>query len=482
MTFTRRLGPALAQPAHVSARRPALLIAVLCLSGIMAALVQTIIIPLIPLLPTILSTTPSDAAWAVTATLLAGAAIMPIAGRLGDMYGKRRILVISLAALAIGSAVCAASSTLVPMTTGRALQGLAMGIIPIGISIMRDELPAERFTAAIAVMSATLGVGGAVGLPVSAIISEYADWHVVFIVVAALALATLACVLAVVPESAVRSGGRFDYVGALGLALALLALLVPITKSGQWGWASPLTIALLVASLALFLGWGWYQMRARNPLVNLRISARPQVLFTNLASIAVGFGMFGMALIPPQVMMAPTDTGYGLGLTMTQTGLLLAPGGLIMLMCSPISARLIDRLGARITLVAGSTVIGLGYAVVMAVPMSILQITAANLIVSTGIGISYASMPSLIMGAVPNAETAAANSLNSLMRAIGTSTSSAVTSAVLAGMTVTVGVLEFPTIGAFRAAAAISLVASFAAIAFTLCVPRRPSRAYQPVN
>ena len=473
MTSARRTRPVTTRSEHIASRRPTLLITVLCMSGIMAALVQTIIIPLIPSLPTMLSTTPTDAAWAVTATLLTGAIVTPIAGRLGDMYGKRRILVLSLLALTLGSLVCAVSSSLVPMTIGRALQGVAMGIIPIGISIMRDELPAERFSSAIAVMSATLGVGGAVGLPVAAVISERADWHVVFIVVAVLALATLACVFAVVPESPVRTGGKFDYLGALGLALALLALLVPVTKSGQWGWRNFSTIGLLAASLLIFLLWGWHQLRVSNPLVNLRISARPQVLFTNLASIAIGFGMFGMALIPPQLMMAPTETGYGLGLTMTQTGLLLAPGGLIMLMCSPVSGRLIDHFGPRATLLAGSAVIGVGYAVVLAVPMSIWQITAANLVVSTGIGISYAAMPSLIMAAVPVEETAAANGLNSLMRAIGTSTSSAITAAVLAGMTVTVGVLEVPTLGAFRAAAAISLAASVIAIALILCVPRR---------
>lgn len=473
MTSAQRARPADPPTADRPAPRPNRLITVLCLAGIMAALVQTIIIPLIPLLPSMLGAAPADAAWAVTATLLAGAIVTPIAGRLADMYGKRRILVLSLLALALGSAVCAMSAALAPMIVGRALQGVAMGIIPIGISIMRDELPADRFHSAIAVMSATLGVGGAVGLPVAAVIAEHADWHVVFIAVAVLALATLAAVLVVVPESPVRSGGRFDYLGALGLALALLALLTPIAKGGQWGWGTPPTIGLLAGSAAVFCGWGWYQMRASSPLVNLRVSARPQVLFTNLASIAVGFGMFGMALIPPQLMMAPVETGYGLGLSMTQTGLLLAPGGLLMLMCAPVSGRLIGRFGPRATLLAGSGLIGLGYAIVLAVPMSIWQITVANLVVSLGIGISYAAMPSLIMAAVPVSETAAANGLNSLMRAIGTSTSAAVTGAVLAGMTVTVGAVAVPTIGAFHAAAGISLAASVLAMALTLCLPRR---------
>lgn len=475
MTIIRSTSPADTPPAPARAgtSRPTLLITVLCLSGIMASLVQTIIVPIIPQLPTILSATPTDASWAVTATLLAGAIATPIAGRLGDMFGKRRILVISLLALSAGSAICALSNSLIPMTSGRALQGLAMGIIPLGISIMRDELPAERFSSSIAIMSATMGIGGAIGMPVTALIAEHADWHIAFAAIAVLALVALACVLAVVPESPARSGGSFDFLGALGLGLALSALLVPITKSGQWGWGDRSTIGLLCVAAAIFLVWGWYQLRARNPLVNLRLSARRQVLFTNLASSAVGFGMFSMALIPTQLMMAPASTGYGLGLSMTETALLLAPGGLMMLLFSPVSGRMIDSLGPRVTLVVGAGIIGLGYLIVLAVPMSIWQITAANLVVSIGIGIAYASMPSLIMAAVPSTETAAANGLNSLMRSIGTSASSAVISAVLAGMTITVGVAAVPTVGAFRAAAAISLAASVCAIALTLFVPKR---------
>lgn len=476
---------------HLGNRRPSLLIATLCIGGIMASLTQTIIVPLIPILPTILDADPSDASWAVTATLLSAAIIMPIAGRLADMYGKRRIMVLSLIALSLGSLVCAASSTLVPMTIGRALQGVAMGIIPIGISIMRDELPPERFSSAIAVMSATLGVGGAVGMPTAAVITEHADWHVVFLAVAVLALATLVLTMIVVPASSIRSGGTFNFTGAVGLAAGLLALLIPITKSGQWGWGNPWTYGLLALSAVIFLLWGWYQLRLTHPLVDLRISAGRQVLFTNLASIAVGFGMFGMALIPPQVMMAPPATGYGLGLSMTQTALLLAPGGIIMLLCSPVSGRLIERFGPRATLILGSGILGLGYAVVLVVPLSIYQITAANLIVSTGIGVSYAAMPSLIMAAVPLGETAAANGLNSLMRSIGTSASSAVTSAVLAGMTITIVVgataesasrtVVAPTVAAFQVAAAISLTASVLAIALTVLIPRgRPAKSEQP--
>ncbi len=463
-------------PGRGPAPSPALLIAVLSITGITAALMQTIIIPLVPTLPEILDTSVTDAAWPVTAALLAGAVTTPIAGRLGDMYGKRRILMASLAALLAGSVLCALSNTVVPMTVGRALQGAAMGVIALGISIMRDELPEDRVGTGIAVMSATLGVGGAIGMPVAAAVAQHADWHMIFWASAVIAAAALVLVRTTVPESDLRSGGPFDAVGALGLAAGLTTGLLAITKGNDWGWTAPATLGSAAASLAVFTVWSWYQLRVPRPLVDLRVSARRQVLFTNLASIAVGFAMFGMALLPPQILMAPTDTDYGLGLTMLQAGLLIAPGGLVMFACSPLSARITAAHGPRTTMLIGTAVIGVGYLVVLAVPISAPQIVAANIIVSGGIGIAYAAMPALIIAAVPQSETAAANGLNALMRAVGTSTSSAVVAAVLAATTVTVAgpgaeVLTVPAQSGFLLAAGISLAATVVAGALTLLVP-----------
>lgn len=209
--------------------------AVLAFSGIVVSLMQTVVIPLIPELLGLLNASAADTTWAITATLLAGAVVTPTVGRLGDMFGKRRMLLLSLALLVAGSVVAALSSSLAPMVAGRALQGFAAGVIPLGISIMRDELPAERLGSATALMSASLGVGGALGLPAAAFLAERADWHMLFWTAAGLGVIATALVLTVVPESAVRSPGRFDSVGALGLSGGLFALLLGISKGGDWG-------------------------------------------------------------------------------------------------------------------------------------------------------------------------------------------------------------------------------------------------------
>ncbi len=460
-------------------RRPsaAVLIAVLSTVGIVVSLMQTLVVPLIPSLPGLLNTSASNASWVITATLLAGAVSTPIAGRLGDMFGKRLILVTNLGFMIVGSVVCATGNSLLPEVIGRSLQGVAVGAIPLGISIMRDELPPEKVGGAMAVMSATLGVGGAVGMPFSALIAQNANWHVLFWTAAGLGVLCAALVLVFVPESPVRTPSRFDFGGAIGLSIALLALLIGISKGADWGWGSASILALFGLSLVSFLGWGAYELRQGAPLVDLRVSARPRVLFTNMASIAVGFSLYGMSLTFPQLLMAPESTGYGFGLSMVVAGLAMAPTGLVMMLLSPVSARLSAKKGPKFTLTLGSAVIGLGYLCAVVMMDTVWQIVLSAVIVAGGVGLAYAAMPALIMGAVPLSETGAANGLNSLMRSIGTSTSAAVMGVVLAHMTMQLGPHMVPTRSAFHTAFFIAMAGAVAAIALTMCIPMGKKKA-----
>ncbi|MCZ4500898.1 MAG: putative Multidrug resistance transporter, partial [Marmoricola sp.] len=394
-------------------------------------------------------------------------------GRLGDMFGKRLMLVLSLVALLAGSLLCAVSSSLVPVVAGRALQGMAMGAIALGISIMRDELPAEKVGPAVARVSATLGVGGAIGLPVAAVIVEKANWHALFWVTAVLAAAAIASVIAFIPESPVKNPGRFDVLGAVGLGSALVMLLLAISKGGDWGWGDHLTIGFLVGSVVVLALWGFWELRNPAPLVDLRTSARPQVLFTNIASIAVGFAMYGMSLMPIQLLLAPEATGYGEGMTLIKAGLVLAPSGLMMYLFSGIGAKISAARGPRTSLATGIVVLSASYLSILLLRDEWWQICLASVLLGIGIGIAYAAMPALIMGAVPITETAAANGLNALMRSVGTSLSAAVVGTVLAHETIRLGSAVLPSDRGFTIAILISLGASAVALALALAIPSR---------
>ncbi|KAK1180135.1 MFS transporter [Streptomyces sp. NBS 14/10] len=453
--------------------RPNAVVAVLALAGIVVSLMQTLVIPIVPKLPTYLDASPSDATWAVTATLLAAAVATPVVGRLGDMFGKRRMLLLSLVLLVAGSVVCALSESLVPMIVGRTLQGLAAAVVPLGISIMRDELPPERLAGSTALMSASLGVGGALGLPTAAFIADRYDWHVLFWASAALAAAALAAVATVVPESKVRTGGRFDLVGSLGLSAGLVSLLLAVSKGADWGWTSATTLGLFAAAVVVLLSWGAYELRARQPLVDLRTTARRQVLFTNLASVALGFSMFAMSLVLPQLLQLPEQTGYGLGKSMLTVGLVLAPQGLVMMAMSAVSAGITKAKGPKVTLMIGALIVAAGYGLNIVLMSEVWHLVLVSCVIGGGVGFTYGALPALIMGAVPASETAAANSLNALMRSLGTSFASAVSGVILAQMTTDFHGHALTSENGFKVVMAIGAGAALLAFALATFLPRR---------
>ncbi|MFD6857407.1 MFS transporter [Rhodococcus sp. NPDC060090] len=451
---------------------PRAIVPVLAVCGIGVALMQTLIVPLLPQLPVLVGATPENTSWAVTATLLAGAVITPISGRLGDMFGKRRMLIASLGMMVIGSAVCALSTTLVPLVVGRTLQGAAVGAIPLGIAILRDELPPKKIPGAMATLSATLGVGGAIGLPFAAFVAQLTNWHMLFVVSGIIGVLGIAAVLYFVPESSQRNPGRFDFVGAILLSIALVLLLLPVSKGNAWGWTSPTTLGMFAAAAVVFLGWGAYELRRPRPLVDLRLSKRRPILMTNMASIALGFAMYSNALAFPQLLMAPTETGYGFGLSMVAAGLALAPSGIVMMALSPVSARITQGFGPRVTLACGAAIVGIGYLVAYVLYTEVWHIVVAAMVIGAGIGLAFAAMPALIMAAVPLSESAAANSLNTLMRSIGTSTSAAVIGVVLAAMTTRIGDAVVPSLDAFRVTFLVAIVAALISLMFTALIPR----------
>ncbi len=428
----------------------AAIIGVLSIAGIAVAIMQTLLVPIIPELPGLLRTSPEDASWLITATLIASVVATPSMSRLADMFGKRRMLLISLGCLLAGSLLGVVSSSLVLLIIARSLQGFAVALVPIGMSIMRDELPRERLAAAVALMSATIGIGAAVGLPLSGWIYSQFGWHAIFWSSGAIALLMILAVLIVIPESPVRSGGRFDYRGAILLSLALTAVLLGITKGGTWGWSSTSTLGAFVIGFALFAVWWPMEFRTRDPIVDLRTSIRRPVALTNAASLVIGFAMYANLLTTTQLLQLPESTGFGFGISAMAAGLVLLPAAMAMVILAPVSARITRRFGARSTLMFGSVILVLGYVARAFIMSTELLVVIGAVVVSCGTAFTYSSLPVLIMRAVPLHETAAAKGLNTVVRMIGTAIASASVAAILTTMLIHVGDHRFPSEAAFR--------------------------------
>ncbi|MCH5672127.1 MFS transporter [Streptomyces gilvus] len=461
----------IAEPSTARALRDRFTIPVLAFGGILMAVMQTVVVPLLPDLPRLTHSSAGAVSWTVTATLLAGAVLTPVLGRAGDMYGKRRVLTAALGLMTVGSVMCALSSDIAVLITARALQGAAASVIPLSISILRDELPPERRGSAVALMSSTVGIGAALGLPLAALVVQYADWHTMFWLTSALGALGATGVWWAVRESPVREPGRFDVAGALGLAAGLVCLLLGVSQGGQWGWGSARVVGLFAGSVVIMALWWWQQLRAERPLVDLRLVARPRVGLSHVAALLTGFAFYANSLVTAQLVQAPKATGYGLGLSIVQTGLCLLPVGVTMLLLSPVSARISAARGPRITLALGVAVIACGYAVRIADSRDLWMIILGATVVSTGTTLAYSALPTLILRAVPAEQTASANGVNVLMRTIGQATSSAAIAAVLVHHTSPVGGLPVPTLHGYLLAFVMAGAIALAAAATALTIP-----------
>ncbi|TDV56148.1 MFS transporter [Actinophytocola oryzae] len=443
---------------------------VLCGCGVTVSLMHTLVAPLLPDVSHTLHLSQGAASWLLTVTMLSGAVCAPVCGRLGDMFGKRRMLAIALAIMSVGSLLGALSWSFATLFCARMLQGAAFGVLPLGISILKDELPEDRVMAGTATMSSTLGVGGAIGMPLAGVIAQLMNWHAVFWAATAASLLVFTLVLVFVPESPVRSGGRFDVLGALGLGAGLVSLLLAVSQGGTWGWGSAATLGLFGGSAAVLALWAVYQSRVRQPLVDLRTSTRPVVLLTNTATILVGVGMFASFMMTPLLLQAATATGYGFGVSVMVAGLCMVPMGLGMLFFSPLSAKLSARRGAHVTLLVGALVMLGGNVALALLPGNIPLLMVVLMVLSVGTALCFSAMPTLIMAWVPETETASANSLNSLLRTVGTSTCAAIGGTLLAAYTTRVDGAVVPSATGFQVTFWMAAAASLGAAGLALVV------------
>lgn len=221
----------------------------------------------------------------------------------------------------------------------------------------------------------------------------------------------------------------------------------------------------------MLLVWGWYELRVTDPLCDLRVSAQAPVLLTNLAAVAIGFGMMAQAIVVPQLLQLPTQTGFGLGQTILEAGLWMAPGGLMMMLFAPLSGRLMQRVGAKPTLVLGAAVLGAGYLVAAFLMDTPWQLLIASCVTSAGVGIGYAAMPTLILAAVPWREAASAVGINALMRSVGTTVAAAVMAMLLTGSTTSFAGLQVPTESAFRLCFVVGASAAFLGMLIAAAIP-----------
>jgi MFS family permease len=408
----------------------------LSVSGMVVSVQQTLVLPLLPQLMRHFSASVGTITWVFTASLLAGAVATPLLSRLGDMYGKKNLILVTMVLLLAGSVVCAVSDGLGTLIAGRTLQGTSSALIPLAIGMIRDSFPREKVTSGIGIVSATMGVGGAAGMIVTGLIADRTDsYRPEFWLAAAFAAAGLVMVWATARDAGTRAGGRPDYLGATLLAGLLVCLLLAISEGNGWGWTSRGVLGLFGGSAVLTALWVLVELRVPRPLVRMRLLAGRQSLSANVASALLGFSMFAAFTLISTFVQTPRAVGYGLDGTVLDVGLYMLPSTVTMLVFSALSGRIAARVGAANSLAIGSVFAGLSYLWLALSHSHAYDMLGFSAVQGIGFGVAYAALGTLAVRHVPMDQSGIASGVNSLVRTTGGSVSAAVTAAILSGET-----------------------------------------------
>ncbi|GAA4474737.1 MFS transporter [Rhodococcus olei] len=429
-------------------------------------------------IPTFIAEFHSNAAtvgWAVTAFLLVAAASAAVCGRLGDMYGRERVLVVLLAAAALGSTVSAVGDSIGSIIAGRAIQGVAGAILPLCIGLAREHLPATRVPVAVAVISGSAVAAGSASLLVAGVMLDHASWHMIFVVAAVYAVGAVALVVFVLPwRRPTGTTEKVDYVGAVAFVPAIAAMLLGINKSATWGWTDPATLALVLGGVTALVLWVFWELRTVSPIVNIRQFGDRKFALTMLATLAISIGPIGVTtMIIPIVLQSPASAPFGLGLTPTNAGWLSFVGSMFGFACTPLSGRIAAATGARTSMLLGSTLFLIGNAMLLVFHDSVVGMMAMVVTVSVATAFAYTALPNLLVEAVPEHATSEAAGTNAVIRTGGSGIGVSIATMLLSSTALASGL---NTVSGLNAVVAMLVVTSLAAIGFTVMIRRGPSR------
>jgi EmrB/QacA subfamily drug resistance transporter len=398
---------------------PTLILLVLSLAGLAYAVLSSAVIPALPTFQRELHTSETGSTWLLTAFLLSASVGTSIIGRLGDMYGKERLLLWTLLTLAAGTFLAAVSQSLAMLIVARVIQGVAGGIFPLAFSIARDEFPADRVAGSIGLMSSILGVGGGCGLVVGALIVQHLSWHWLFWIPLVVTLLAAWFTWRYIPESPVRSPGRVNWLAATLMSVGIIAVLIAIAQTTVWGWGGTKTLALLAVGLLFCALWIAVEIRSSEPLVDMTMMRIRGVWTTNLAAFLLGAGMYASFIVFPQFAQLPKRTGFGFGASVVVSSLYLLPCAFGMGLLGTAAGRVARRFGSKSALVVGTGIAAVSFGFAALAHQHPYEMLITATLLGIGIGLAFAALGNLIVQAVPSNQTGVASGMNTVMRTLG---------------------------------------------------------------
>jgi MFS family permease len=434
---------------------------------------------LFPALPAIIRDfgDPSAVLWTVTIHYLTAASSVALSGRLGDLFGRKRVLLVVLALSLCGSLLSLSSTTLLGLIIGRGIQGLSAAAIPLSFGIVRQALPA-RVPFGVGIVASIAPVVGGVGALIGGLLVDHASWRVLFAVSAIVAALTIVLVYFVLPQGARGARKQIDLVGGMLLPPSIAALLLAIHFARSWGWADARTLALCAGGLLLLGFWYRYESRHADPLIDVRLLGRRQIGIANLGMALFGLGALQNNQIFSILLQQPAWTGAGFGATATQTGMLFVPFIVVNIVGGPLSGRLAARYGGRVPALMGMCLTAIGWTALALEHSSLWFAMAMAYTQCLGIAMLFAALPNLVVEDAPSDRTSEATGVLSVIRQVAASIGTQVIGYTLATSTVVDragGVAKYPTDAAFTLTMAFVAGVCVASVLVASMLPKRRS-------
>jgi MFS family permease len=408
-----------AVPTPAARTHPTVILVVLSLAGLGYAFLSSAVLPALPVIGRSLHVSETGVTWVLTAYLLSASVATSIIGRLGDMFGKERLLLATLGLLVDATLLAALSHSLGVLIFARVLQGASGGIFPLAYGIVRDELPAERVPGSLGMMSSILGVGTGIGVLLGGLIVEHLSWHWLFwLPLAPLAVAVFATFW-FIPPSPERVPGRVNWPAAALMSIGITAIMVAVSESISWGWGSPRTLLLLLGGGLICALWVLVETRSADPLIDMSMMRVRAVWSANLTAFLLGAGMISGFIVVPQFVQIPKSTGYGFGASVFVSGLYLLPVTLSMAVLGTLAGRVARRYGSQLAMLTGALVTTGSFAFVLVAHRHPYQLLIWSLLLGIGLGLAYSAMANLIVQSVPRSQTGSASGMNTVVRLLG---------------------------------------------------------------
>jgi MFS family permease len=412
---------------------------------------------------------PALVGWLVTSYLIVGAAAAALVGRVGDIFGRRRIMLITLAIGVAGSLISALSVDFTWLLVGRVLQGMTGAVLALSIGLVRENLPAQHVPMAVGLMISGATVGTAIGLILGGWIADNYSWHGVFFASAALCASTIIATIAAVPKSPPGLAEKgVDWFSGVLFAPGIMSLLFYVGSIAKKGLFDATGLAALVSGVVLLSFWLWRSLTARVPLLDVRQFKNRNVMIANIVSAFVALSSLQITLIFSMLLQAPVWTGIGLGVSSFVAGLAKLPSNIFSTFAGPLSGWLTGRGGGRTAMLAGGALAVLGWLLAYFFHENVMVVVAVLCVISFGTTILFAVGPTILAEAVPPERTSEVTGMLSVVRGLFQGIGAMIVTTLLATEVVSdpVGKARYPTEGAFELT--LGAVILFATLA-TLC-------------